>query len=350
MDLENLLAPVTPDDVCGADLEYDASFSEIDRLTQGKPEQQIGNTFVPAEEPDWKTVQKRTTEFLARSKDLRVAAHLTKALLRTSGWTGFAAGLGLLRGFVERYWEGVHPRLDPSDDNDPTMRINVFASFSDSAMLSAVRATPLVSSRAVGRFSLRDLEIAAGDVPPPAAGSGAETAGPPPPTMATLDGAVMDIDLATLQETVTALRACLESLSGLEQALSARVDSQAGASFGKLPVLLRKAESFLGNRLAQRTASGAADLSVGDGSGAGPATNGAGPMRAFGGAINSREDVIKALDAICSYYAKNEPSSPVPMFMERCKKLVVMSFVDIVKELVPDALSKVDMLRGQSEG
>jgi type VI secretion system protein ImpA len=347
MDLENLLTPVTPDDVCGADLEYDASFSEIDRLTQGKPEQQIGNTFVPAEEPDWKAVQKRTTEFLARSKDLRVAAHLTKALLRTSGWSGFAAGLGLLRGFVERYWDAVHPRLDPSDDNDPTMRVNVFASFSDAAMLSAVRATPLVSSRAVGRFSLRDLEIAAGDVPP--ATSGTE-GGAPPPTMAAIDGAVMDSDLAALQETVTALRSCLESLTGLEQGLSARVDSQAAASFGKLPVLLRKAESFLGNRLAQRTASGSTDVSVADGATAGPSTNGTGPARSSGGAINSREDVVRALDAICAYYAKNEPSSPIPMFLERCKKLVVMSFVDIVRELVPDALSKVDMLRGQSEG
>ncbi len=59
MDLETLLAPVSPDDQCGADLEYDASFSEIDRLSQGKPEQQIGTTIVPAEEPDWKNAPEK---------------------------------------------------------------------------------------------------------------------------------------------------------------------------------------------------------------------------------------------------------------------------------------------------
>ena len=343
MDLETLLAPVNPDDPCGADLEYDPGFAEMERLTQGKPEQQIGTTIVPAEGPDWKVVQKMATELLGKSKDLRVAGHLTKALLSNSGWSGFATGLGLLRGLVERYWDGVHPKLDPGDDNDPTMRLNVFASFADSAVLSVVRATPLVSSRAVGRFSLKDLEVAAGDVPAPA-GDGAAAA-----TMATIEGAVMECELAGLESTVTALRACLDAVAGLETAVSAKVDASAAVSFGKLPVLLRKAESFLGNRLAQRTAGG--EAGQGNGAGAMPGADGGAPVRSFGGAINSREDVVRALDAICSYYAKNEPSSPIPMFMERSKKLVMMSFVDIVRELVPDALQRVDMLRGQaSEG
>jgi type VI secretion system protein ImpA len=346
MDLETLLAPVSPDDQCGADLEYDASFSEIDRLSQGKPEQQIGTTIVPAEEPDWKNVQKKSTEFLAHSKDLRVAAHLTRALLRNNGWSGLATGLGLLRGLVERYWDGVHPRLDPTDDNDPTMRINVFSSFSDTPMLAAVRATPLISSRALGRFSLRDLEIAGGDMQAPAAAEGAAA----PPTMATIDGAAMDVDLAGLDETAKSLHACVESLKGLEDAIGARVDAAAAASFGKLPTLLRKADNYIAGKLAQR--SGTSDAAGEDGAVETNGTHGtsAGPARAFGGAINTREDVVKALDAICAYYARNEPSSPIPMFMERSKRLVMMSFVDLIKELVPEGLSKVDMLRGQSEG
>jgi type VI secretion system protein ImpA len=336
MDLEALLAPVSPDDPCGADLEYDPAFAEIDRLAQGKAEQQIGNTIVPAEEPDWKVVEKKAAELLARGKDLRVGAHLTRALLRTTGWSGFALGLGLLRGMIERYWDGIYPRLDPSDDNDPTMRVNVLASFADTAVLSVVRATPLASSRALGRFSLKDLEMAAGEAQ---SANGAEA-----PSMANIEGVVMESDLGELQQTVVALRACLEALAGIDAALVEKVDASSGASFGKLPVLLRKAESFLGNRLEQRTAAGG-----GDGASASAPANGApAQQRSFGGAINSREDVVRALDAICSYYAKNEPSSPIPMFMERSKKLVMMSFVDIVKELVPDALSRVDMLRGQA--
>jgi type VI secretion system protein ImpA len=58
---------------------------------------------------------------------------------------------------------------------------------------------------------------------------------------------------------------------------------------------------------------------------------------------------LKALDKICAYYAKYEPSSPIPMFMERSKRLVVMSFVEVVNELVPDAAKQIDVLRGYRE-
>jgi len=37
----------------------------------------------------------------------------------------------------------------------------------DAATLSVVRSTPIVSSRVLGRYAIKDLEIAAGDVPPP---------------------------------------------------------------------------------------------------------------------------------------------------------------------------------------
>ena len=67
------------------------------------------------------------------------------------------------------------------------------------------------------------------------------------------------------------------------------------------------------------------------------------------GSISSREEVMKAIDLIMAYYGRYEPSHPVPLLMARCKRLVMMSFVDIVKELVPEALQQVEALKGQSE-
>src|SRR5258708_29575342 len=116
--LDTVLAPIAGNDPCGGDLEYDPAFAELERSAQGKSEQQIGSTIVPAEDPDWKSVQRQSTELLARSKDLRVALHLTRALLRTGGWAGFAQGLGVLRDFVDNQWAGLYPRLDPDAGND----------------------------------------------------------------------------------------------------------------------------------------------------------------------------------------------------------------------------------------
>src|SRR5262245_56763453 len=118
--LEPLLAPVSAENPCGADLEYgDPAFAELERSVQGKPEQQIGNTVVPAADPEWKLVERQATQLLGRTKDLRVSVHLANALLRVHGLRGFADGLGLLGKLVESYWDGLHPRLDPDDGNDP---------------------------------------------------------------------------------------------------------------------------------------------------------------------------------------------------------------------------------------
>src|ERR1022692_2854685 len=96
--IEALLAPISPDDPCGASLEYgDAAFTAFERATQGKPEQQIGSTIIPAEEPDWKAIGRQAIALLGRTKDLRVAVHLTKALLHTDGLKGLADGMTVVR-------------------------------------------------------------------------------------------------------------------------------------------------------------------------------------------------------------------------------------------------------------
>jgi type VI secretion system protein ImpA len=346
IDLNTILIPITPDNPCGADLEYDplfaSAFSELERNSQPKPEQQIGSTIVPAAEPDWKQVQKQALDLLTKSKDLRVGAYLAKALLRTAGWVGFAQGLAALRGFVEHYWDGVYPRLDPSDDNDPTMRVNVLGSISDPPELAAMRAMPLLASRALGRYGLKELEMAAGDAPPPATGEA--------PTMATIDAAALDCDIATLEETSLAVRNGIDALAGLEAAVAAQVGAASGPNFSKLSAMLRKAQNFLAAKVAERGGgAAAADGAAEGGNGVSAAGGGAATGAPLSGEVRSREDVVRSLDKILAYYAKNEPSSPIPLFMERCKRLVTMSFVDIVRDLVPDALSQVEALKGRAE-
>jgi type VI secretion system protein ImpA len=351
-DMNAALEPISAAAPCGIDLEdgnkYDPAFAELERIAIGKPEQQIGNTLVPAESPDWKTVQQKSTEILARSKDLRVATHLAKSLLRTDAWAGFAQGLELLRGLVEHYWDGMYPRLDPEDGNDPTMRVNILMSVTDPAILSALRGTALVSSRALGRFSLKDLEIALGE---PAA----QSSGDQPATMASLEAAAAETELGALEETTAAVRACLIAVTGLEAAIASRVASADALSFTKVAALIRKAEAFLAGSLARRAPPETPSVEIGHPSSV--PVNGAGKVAKAGkvdkvgwtGDITSRDEVLQALDAISAYYEKYEPSSPIPIFMVRCKRLVTMGFVDIVRDLVPDALSQVDVLRGRAE-
>jgi type VI secretion system protein ImpA len=68
---------------------------------------------------------------------------------------------------------------------------------------------------------------------------------------------------------------------------------------------------------------------------------------ALSGEIRSREDVVRAIDKICAYYARFEPTSPLPLLLERCRRLVTSSFLDIIRDLAPDSVSQVERLSGK---
>ena len=155
INITDLLSEVSPDAPCGDNLEYDPAFSELERAARGKQEQTLGTATLTAEPPAWREVRNHATALLGRTRDLRVAVYLTRALLNTDGLAGFGEGLSLIRGMLERYWDCVHPQLDPDDDNDPTSRVNTIATLCDrDVTLLNVQEAPLISSRALGQFGL----------------------------------------------------------------------------------------------------------------------------------------------------------------------------------------------------
>ena len=171
---DRLLREVSPDAPCGENLEYDPEFVALVAAATPTPQRAIGNTVVAGEEPDWQNVGDRARVFLERSKDLRVAIYLLRALLNVEGFAGFRDGLKVLRGLIERYWESVYPHLDPEDDCDPTARTNILSALADQgSILADLRRAPLVSSRGFGKISYRDVLIINGEL---AAADGDNTA------------------------------------------------------------------------------------------------------------------------------------------------------------------------------
>ena len=61
---------------------------------------------------DWERVSRAAHAILqTQSKDLLVAAYFSLALYETDGFAGLAAGLGVLRDFVNNYWETCFPDI-----------------------------------------------------------------------------------------------------------------------------------------------------------------------------------------------------------------------------------------------
>jgi len=342
LDIEKLLAEISADASCGENLEYDAAFTAMESEAKGTPERQVGGSVEPAIPPNWKVLRKMVLELLERTKDLRLLVELARCNLSMEGLLGFGEAIALLRQSLEKYWDTIHPQLDPDDDNDPTSRINILLILCDrDSFLLPLLTTPLVESRMAGRFSLRDAQFATGKVPVPAGQTASQ--------LTVIQGAFSDVPPESVKATQEALKSSLSDVDGIESYLTQQVGVGNAPSFKPIRDILKEALHFVDEQLEHLgllgTANGEADETVPDA----PNLNGAGTKNLTGGqtgGINNRKDVVRALELICDYYVKNEPSSPVPILVQRAKRLVTMGFMEIIQDLAPGGVSEVEIFKG----
>jgi type VI secretion system protein ImpA len=331
VDIKGLLETITPDHPCGSDLRNDILTFELESAARGKPARLEGDKEISAEEPDWTKVGELAQALLRRSKDLRVVMHLTRSLIQTEGYAGFAAGLKLLRGLIVDHWEFVYPRLDPEDKLDPTERLNILEELNDTQkLLLYIRTATLVTSRELGRFSLRDHDIASGKQPVPV--------GAVAPALASIEGCFKAAELDSLRATGVAIEQCLAALGAIDVALTAKLAPDPPPNFSHLVQNLKNAQKLIDTSLKQRSG---VDLGTLDEPGSDHPIVVAVPTGIAGpGTIRSREDCIKALDLVADYFRKHERSSPIPLLLERAKRLMTKDFLEIMQDIAPDGVSQ----------
>ncbi|MCU7883532.1 MAG: type VI secretion system protein TssA [Candidatus Thiodiazotropha sp. (ex Lucinoma annulata)] len=335
IDLDQLLTAVSEETPAGEDLEYDPLFSEMERAAEGKGEQQFGDTIIPAEDPDWRELKKKSLEVAGQSKDLRAAIYLTQALMHTDGYAGLSDGLSLIKGYIDGYWETFHPLLDPDDNNDPTIRINTLINLCDPIdSLAAVNKIPIVDSTVMGKFSFRDIQIASGTLQPTDTESQEVT-------LDQIDAAFRESTTEQSQQTLSQLRHAIECVDAIENRLNELVGVDQSPDLQSLVSLLKQVEKEVAMRAGVESLSEDSDNTVNGGS--------TQQQAAAPGVINNRDDVIRALERISQYYQKNEPSSPIPLLLERARRLVKMDFHEIVQDLAPGGVSEFDFLWKQDD-
>jgi type VI secretion system protein ImpA len=332
LDVGAVLSETRESPPCGPNLEHDLSFFQLEEAARGKPEQRSGDAVKPAEDPNWSKVIDLAQATLLRSKDLRVAVHLTRALTCTEGIPGLATGLGLIQALLERYWDGIHPVLEADHDNDPTERLNALAPLVDpDASIKDLRDSYLVNSREQGQLRARDVEIALGRLAP------SRTAGPGKP-LAQLHAQIAAA-FSSDRSVPSALREAHDHASAIQTLMADRVGASRAIDLGPLvqplDALLEVCDVALGT--------GAAVAEGAEGESA------TGQRPGAGGEIRTREDAMQMLELVCRYMERHEPSNPAPLFIRRAQRLIQMNFVEIVKDLMPDSLGQLEKLAGEFE-
>jgi type VI secretion system protein ImpA len=339
IDLDVLLKPVSAEAPCGRNLEYDPPFLALQELARGKPEQVVGDRVKPAQDPAWPNVRQSAEQLLGSTKDLRVAGILHLSLVKTAGIAGLDAGLCLIRRMLEQHWDHLHPQLDPEDDNDPIFRVNsLLAALVSDEVLATVRAAPMVESRQFGKHSLRNQRIATGVLK---LGDGQEV--DTQQELVRIEAVFADAPLESMSQTAALVGSAADHLNAIQHILLDKADG-IPEDLTVLSADLRDMKSLLDAQLAKRgvtTGSSAEAQPAGGTAGAEPGT-GPGPS----GTVRNRSDVITTIDRICEYYARAEPSSPVPLLLQRAKRLVNMHFMDIVRDLTPSGVSEAETIGG----
>lgn len=339
IDLEVLLKPVSAEAPCGRNLEYEPPFLALQELARGKPEQVIGDRVKPAQDPVWPNVRQSAEQLLGSTKDLRVAGILHLSLIKTAGIAGLDAGLCLLRRMLEQHWDHLHPQLDAEENNDPTFRVNsLLAALVSEEALATVRAAPMVESRQFGKHSLRNQRIATGVLK---LGDSPEV--DTQQELVRIEAVFADAALESISQTAALVGSAADHLNAIQHILLDKADG-IPEDLKALSADLRDMKSLLDAQLVKRgvaTGSAAESDAAGGTAGVQPGT-GPGPS----GTIRNRSDVAATIDRICEYYARAEPSSPVPLLLQRAKRLVNMDFMDIVRDLTPSGVSEAETIGG----
>ena len=62
--------------------------------------------------------------------------------------------------------------------------------------------------------------------------------------------------------------------------------------------------------------------------------------------MRSREEAVRAIDLVCEYLSRAEPTNPAQMLLKRARRLIDHDFLQLIKELAPDSLNEVARLMG----
>jgi type VI secretion system protein ImpA len=295
LDLEALLRPLDGAAPCGPDLREQADF---EALRQAVAEVDRAGA---AERMSWGRERERILRLAETGRDLRVWAWLCRSLIVSDGLAGLVHGLELIAAGLECFWDTLPP-LD-KEESDPRERfMGRLGALAGLGASSWQMSAEELKQRRSTLHLIEELDLLVGKATP-----GEATA----------------------------------ALAGRGEAALARIERLFQERFGKAHdpqlgfALLAGKLALLKARPTPAEDAATPAASAGNGAAAGP--------------VASREDVVRTLNLVLDYYARHEPSSPVPLLLVRARKLVTLSFLEAMKELAPAGLKELQLVAGLGE-
>jgi type VI secretion system protein ImpA len=322
----------------GQNLEYDPLYLEMDSLATEVPDSFMGDSKIDGRGPDWKKLSKNCLELWNRTRDLRVAVYLTIAEAITGGLSGLAGGLKLPLFLVKELWDSFYPLLDPEEDNDPLERLNILSMLSpqtgainDPVMfIPRFRELRLVPSL---HYTLRDLLISLNEI---------EVSGEKAIDQKLLQAELMNVALTEIEEQAALVKEGQTLITELCDEMNGKMTGSYTLDMSALGHELNRLGAFYNSHLESRNPvvpEDAAEEQAGDS----PVKNTAAPgekIALLSYHAATRAEALLLLKKGAEYFRTQEPNSPIPLLINRALRLSEMSFIELIEDIVPDALPR----------
>jgi type VI secretion system protein ImpA len=335
-----LCQPVPGPDPCGPDLDFEGDAAYLNYFAQ--VEMILPTSFFSQE--DGKPFDRASVDLprqieaikplLARTGDLRLLIMLVRLMALNRDLGGFATGLAAIAEWLDRYWDGVHPR---PQNGKLAARQGALVALDLPTVVFPVQYMPLIEAGRTGIITYRAWMIANGEAK--------ERAGEIKLSPAAIVAARGDADPAALAPIRRQVALAQASLDRIRKAF---LVNGASAGLDQISTLVGKILTFIDPAAAERTeapASAEADQAAEAGT-AGP---GGAATRSSGAAPASLAEVREALAAVADYYGRSEPSSPTLPLVRQAHHLVGKSFFEVMSVLVPTQIDKAAFQIGSDQ-
>lgn len=316
--IQALLPPLEYTSACGAEVEYDPEYIELQVVAAERDEQQFGATIIPAQQPNWSDVAQRASALLRRTKDLRVLAYLARASAEIDGLSGYANVLLLALRWLELYWKELYPRIQIDGEEDPLPRINAISSLMEMEGVGRALRRATLAQGDFGRLSLREVELHLDN-------------------NSNLSGISGDAQLRQklLSDDNTEMNA-VRSINTTILALMHLIESHLGASWTPDFSALTKPFELIVRSLDGLSA--AHDISESPATASGYHAEYSAPVPMVAGTnLERREQAIQLMESICRYFERNEPGHPAALLIRRAQRLMPLNFMEIIQDLAPES-------------
>ncbi|HUB16929.1 MAG TPA: type VI secretion system protein TssA [Acetobacteraceae bacterium] len=350
-DLEALLAPIPGDAPQGVDIREDfSSTSPYNRLRDARSEARDAEKLIDAGSDDgrdpgplWRTVREIGVKTLAETaKDLEVAAWVTEAYVRSHGLAGLTAGAKLISGLAEAYWDGVFPL---PDDYGVETRVAPVTGLNgrdgNGSLVQPLHKLPLYVRSDGTSFALYQYDSSA--------------------QLASLDaqrraarieaGAIPFDDVEKEARALGArvfarlrqdAREALEAWQHMSDVLDEKASEDPPSTSTVRDMVRHVLE--ISQRYAPPEEAAPAEVAGeagGDAAAGGmPMLAGVGGVAVPAGQIASREDALRALENLATFFRRTEPVSPLAYTIEEAVRRGRMSWPDLLEEIIPDRDSR----------